>query len=102
MPYDRIKISKSLDVDAEKILLRSAEFYRERNIELMMNTQLTELNPRGKLATLSNGQQIQYDKIFLATGSTYVNLIFIDDVVIIIIINIYDSCFQTEKTLHDR
>ncbi|EEB14629.1 rubredoxin-NAD reductase, putative [Pediculus humanus corporis] len=70
LPYDRIKISKSLDVDAEKILLRSAEFYRERNIELMMNTQLTELNPRGKLATLSNGQQIQYDKIFLATGST--------------------------------
>ncbi|KAK6641532.1 hypothetical protein RUM44_013244 [Polyplax serrata] len=70
LPYDRIKVSKSFDVDIQKITLRPADFYQQRNVELKLNTQLTDLDPWKKIATLSNGEKLNYDKIFLATGST--------------------------------
>lgn len=69
-PYDRIKLSKALDIDVNKITLRPAEFYKERGIEVMLNTEVTAINPSNKSVKLGNNEEIKYDKIFLATGST--------------------------------
>lgn len=69
LPYDRIKVSKAMDLDVNKILLRTQEFYDDNHIETMLNVEATNLNTSNKEVTLSNGYKIKYDKIYIATGS---------------------------------
>uniref|UniRef100_A0A1B6CZA7 Rieske domain-containing protein n=1 Tax=Clastoptera arizonana TaxID=38151 RepID=A0A1B6CZA7_9HEMI len=69
-PYDRIKVSKVLDSEPEKIQLRSNEFYAENNIELMKGVSAVKLDTKLKQVELSNNQKLKYDKVFIATGST--------------------------------
>ncbi|KAK7794502.1 hypothetical protein R5R35_004720 [Gryllus longicercus] len=69
IPYDRIKLSKILDASPEKLALRSADFYKDNNIELKLGTELLNLDATNKVAHLSSGEKINYDSIFLATGS---------------------------------
>ena len=73
-PYDRIKLSKALDIDVSKITLRPAEFYKEKGIDIMLSTEVTSIDPNSKSVKLSNNEELKYDKIFLATGSTLVFL----------------------------
>lgn len=70
LPYDRIKLSKALDADVSKITLRPEEFYRERNIQVILSTELVSLDAASKSIELSSGVKMNYDKVFLATGST--------------------------------
>jgi len=60
LPYDRPKLSKAMSSTADKILLRPAEFYKERNIEFLLGVEVTELDAATKTATLSNGNKLQY------------------------------------------
>lgn len=69
LPYDRVKVSKSMDVDAEKILLRTQRFYDDNHIETMLGVEASNLDTSGKEVTLSNGYKIKYDKVYIATGS---------------------------------
>ena len=70
LPYDRVKVSKSMDVDPEKILLRTQMFYDDNHIETMVGVEATNLDTNEKEVTLSNGYKIKYDKVYIATGST--------------------------------
>ncbi|KAF7998600.1 hypothetical protein HCN44_011008 [Aphidius gifuensis] len=69
LPYDRVKVSKIMDFDIEKSLLRPQFFYDERKIETKLNVEATELIPSKKIIKLSNGENLKYDHVFLATGS---------------------------------
>lgn len=69
LPYDRVKVSKLMDFEIEKSLLRPQSFYDERNIQTMLNLEATELIPSEKTIKLNNGQSLKYDYVFLATGS---------------------------------
>lgn len=69
VPYDRIKVSKTLDFDLKKSQLRTQQFYEDNHIETMLNVEATNLSPTIKEVTLSNGYKIKYDKIYIATGS---------------------------------
>jgi NADPH-dependent 2,4-dienoyl-CoA reductase/sulfur reductase-like enzyme len=71
-PYDRPNLSKELMAGtgkAEWMPLRSARFYEEAGIELLMGEKVTALDPVKKVATLRGGKAMPFDKALLATGA---------------------------------
>ena len=69
LPYDRVKVSKTIDFDVQKALLRPQSFYDENNIETKLQVEATKLNTEKQTITLSNGEELHYDSLFIATGS---------------------------------
>lgn len=69
LPYDRVKLSKAMDVTINKIEFRNKEFYENYGIEAMIGVAATHVNSSEKSVTLDNGYIIKYDKLFLGTGS---------------------------------
>ncbi|XP_052901936.1 apoptosis-inducing factor 3 isoform X1 [Anopheles moucheti] len=69
LPYDRIKVSKTMDMDLEKCLLRTQQFYDANDIEVMLGIAVTRLDGATREITLDNGYKIRYDKAYIATGS---------------------------------
>src|ERR1700687_2603286 len=71
VPYDRPNLSKDFLAGAaseESIPLRSKDFYREHEIELLLNTRVAAIDPRDKSVQLANGSQRKFDALLLATG----------------------------------
>jgi len=77
LPYDRPKLSKAMSITVDKIQFRDEEFYKRNDIELMLSTEVTELNPQAKSVTLSNGESIKYDAALVSTGGLPQDLAFI-------------------------
>lgn len=69
LPYDRILVSKTMDFDLQKKLLRDEKFYEQNEIETITNTEVTAVDTANRELTLSNGYKIKYDKLYIATGS---------------------------------
>lgn len=69
LPYDRVKVSKALDVGIDKIQLRNDEFYAQNGIEVLKNTEATKVDTSTKQVTLSTGATLGYDCLYIATGS---------------------------------
>ena len=69
LPYDRIKVSKVMDMDVQKILLRPQIFYDENKIETKLGVEATGLETARNIVKLSNAEELQYDYLFIATGS---------------------------------
>lgn len=68
LPYDRVKVSKVMDFDITKAEFRTAEFYQENGIEVLRGIEATGVNTENKTVALSNGNQINYDRLYIATG----------------------------------
>lgn len=70
-PYDRTELSKRYlrSDDAPDPALRPASFYREYDIDLLLDTTVTKLSTRDRTLTLEDGSEMQYDRVLLATGS---------------------------------
>lgn len=60
--YSRNKIKR------EQVFLKTAEWYQQKNIELLKKTKATALNCTDHLITLSSGEEIKYGKLLLAIG----------------------------------
>lgn len=69
LPYDRVKISKFMNLESEKLELRTRPFYDANEIEIMLNTEATSLDTSNNEISLSTGTKLIYDKLFIATGS---------------------------------
>lgn len=69
LPYDRVKVSKALDLKVENHLLRSQSFYDKNNIEVKLGSSATNLDTEKQTVTLCNNEQLRYDYLFIATGS---------------------------------
>lgn len=69
LPYDRVKVSKAMDFDVHKNEYRNIGFYDEYGIEAMTGTEATGIDTLKKTVSLSNGYNIKYDKVYIATGS---------------------------------
>lgn len=70
-PYERPPLSKELltaPVRIEPQLFCSPDQYRAHDIELLLETTVTELDPSGAVRTAS-GQAISFDQLLIATGS---------------------------------
>lgn len=72
LPYDRPPLSKEAllsGIEADKLLLRSPEWYEEQAITTVLGTAATHLDPGSQRVTLSDGRVLDYDGLVLATGS---------------------------------
>lgn len=69
LPYDRVKVSKAMDVKIDSMLLRTHDFYSDNDIEAMVGVEATKLDTQERQVSLSNGFTIKYDKVYIATGS---------------------------------
>ncbi len=76
-PCDRPNLSKDFlagTANEEWIPLRSMDFYREHQIELLLNTRVAAIDPRKKSVQLADGSNRKFDALLLATGAEPVKL----------------------------
>ena len=72
-PYIRPPLSKDFLAGAaerDSVFVEPPEWYREHEIDLLLGTQVTELDPAGQRVVLDSGASIDYDAALLATGSS--------------------------------
>ncbi|XP_034249300.1 apoptosis-inducing factor 3 isoform X2 [Thrips palmi] len=69
LPYDRIKLSKMLDVEVSKLQLRDESFYKEHGIEVRTGTSVKSIDSKGKKVILNDGSEINYTRLLVASGS---------------------------------
>ncbi|XP_022407225.1 apoptosis-inducing factor 3 isoform X3 [Delphinapterus leucas] len=82
LPYDRPKLSKSLDAQLEQLALRPKEFFRAHGIEVLTEaqdpeaslcpagSQVVTVDVRNKKAVFKDGFKLEYSKLLLAPGSS--------------------------------
>ncbi|MGQ9609429.1 MAG: FAD-dependent oxidoreductase [bacterium] len=71
LPYDRTQLSKGYikNPDSKHPILRSEDFYKDYDIEVLTNHEVTNLDPSSKTITFKGNSTIKYDKVLIATGS---------------------------------
>ncbi|WP_010126443.1 NAD(P)/FAD-dependent oxidoreductase [Sphingomonas sp. KC8] len=72
-PYERPPLSKdyfSGEKSFERILIRPATFWAERNVDLLLNRRVTAVDPAAHQVTLADGSTIGYGKLIWATGGS--------------------------------
>jgi NADPH-dependent 2,4-dienoyl-CoA reductase/sulfur reductase-like enzyme len=70
-PYDRPPLSKQIlagQWEAPRITLRTAEQFAALGLDLRLGVRATRLDPAGRLVTLSDGTDVPYDGLVVATG----------------------------------
>jgi NAD(P)H-nitrite reductase large subunit len=67
-PYDRPKLSKALDVEIDKILLRDENFYKDNQIKFLKNHKVKKIDFEKRVVECENGTLVDYDKLVIATG----------------------------------
>ena len=71
LPYQRPPLSKAYlkgEMDAERLLLKSADWFEDNQVEVRLSSQVTALDRLAKTVTV-DGETLGYDKLILATGS---------------------------------
>jgi apoptosis-inducing factor 3 len=71
LPYDRPQLTKEYlegKSDDDMLPLRPEEFYRDYDIECVLNNRVKEANIPYRLVTFDNGEELAFDSILLATG----------------------------------
>jgi 3-phenylpropionate/trans-cinnamate dioxygenase ferredoxin reductase component len=71
-PYQRPPLSKKYfagELARERLLLRPAAFYAEKNVALEQNARVEEIEPAARRVRLRDGRTLAYDRLLLATGS---------------------------------
>ena len=71
LPYQRPPLSKSFlagDLERDRLLLRPEQFYGTREIELRLGTRVDSFDSARARVSLSNGEEIPYSQLLLATG----------------------------------
>lgn len=72
VPYQRPPLSKQYlagTQGADKVYLRAEKFYADKDIQLMLDTRATQIDPGTKTINLDNGETIAYEKLLISTGS---------------------------------
>eukprot|EP00732_Lithocolla_globosa_P003632 Lithocolla_globosa_v1_NODE_2993_length_1802_cov_15.983400.p1 type:complete len:575 gc:universal NODE_2993_length_1802_cov_15.983400:47-1771(+) len=68
VPIDRVKLSKGLKVELDKITLRDQTFFDDAHIELMLKEEVTKVDPKNQTVSVSSGSTIKYTNLLVATG----------------------------------
>lgn len=70
-PYERPPLSKAVLTEAEEPAVKffqSVTTYDERNIDLLLQTKVLEIDAKARRLTLDNGATQPFDKLLIATG----------------------------------
>jgi 3-phenylpropionate/trans-cinnamate dioxygenase ferredoxin reductase subunit len=57
------------ELTRDRLLLRPATFYAEKNVTLELGTRVEEIDPKQRRVRLRDGRALSYDRLMLATGS---------------------------------
>lgn len=71
-PYNRPECSKGYlrgEESREEPLVQPQEFWSEQKVELLTRTSVTALDLEGRIAKLSDKQEIRFEKALIATGA---------------------------------
>jgi apoptosis-inducing factor 3 len=71
LPYDRPQLTKEYlegKSDDGMLPLRSEEFYRDHDIECMLNSRVKKVAISNRLITFENGEELTYDSLLVASG----------------------------------
>ncbi|MDR0820821.1 MAG: FAD-dependent oxidoreductase [Endomicrobium sp.] len=70
--YGRPLISYYLSgkVNPESMYYRNEDFYKSRNIEVLLNTEAEKIDMQKKEVLAGGGKKLSYDKLLIATGSS--------------------------------
>ncbi len=72
LPYHRPPLSKAFlkEGNEEKLLIRSKAFFEKKNIQLLDETTVTEINRSTREVITNAGKKYAYDHLILATGTS--------------------------------
>ncbi|WP_339719541.1 FAD-dependent oxidoreductase [uncultured Paraglaciecola sp.] len=73
LPYQRPPLSKAFLQDSlpeQRLWLRPETFYKTKDIELLLKTRVSRIDAEQKTVTLENGENLDYEKLILATGAS--------------------------------
>jgi len=73
IPYERPPLSKDYLMGKhgrDKIYVRPREWYRDHDVDLRLGTTVAAIDPAARKVVLERGDQLGYDKLLLATGSS--------------------------------
>ncbi|PTD24424.1 NAD(P)/FAD-dependent oxidoreductase [Sphingomonas fennica] len=73
LPYERPPLSKdyfSGEKTFERILIRPAAFWEERNVDLLLGRRVVSVDPAAHSVTLADGSGLGYGKLIWATGGS--------------------------------
>ena len=72
LPYDRPPLSKGILLGADEpttALPHDEAWYREQQVELRLGDPVASIDPDGRTVTLISGEQLEWERLLLATGS---------------------------------
>jgi NADPH-dependent 2,4-dienoyl-CoA reductase/sulfur reductase-like enzyme len=72
-PYDRPPLSKGVlagEIDPGSLSYRHPSWYAEQEIELLLGRRAVALEPSMRLVRTAGGEELLYDDLLIATGST--------------------------------
>jgi len=67
--YDRVALTSFFEVGAEALSFLPAGRYDDPRVSLRLGTAVVAISPRQRVVTLSNGEELAYDELVLATGA---------------------------------
>jgi len=73
IPYQRPPLSKKFlagELAVERLYVKPAAFYAHPNTDLRLGMRVEQLDISRKIVTLSDGDELQYERLLLATGTT--------------------------------
>jgi apoptosis-inducing factor 3 len=76
-PVDRPNLSKDYlagTAQEEWIPLRSSDYYRDRRIDLLLNSRVSSLDTKRRRILLEDGEELEFGVLLLATGADPVRL----------------------------
>jgi NADPH-dependent 2,4-dienoyl-CoA reductase/sulfur reductase-like enzyme len=77
LPYDRPNLSKDYlagNASEDWIPLRTADFYKEQNIDVRLKARAASIDIVGREVALADGSRVAFDALLLATGANPVRL----------------------------
>lgn len=72
-PYQRPPLSKKYllgELERERLFIRPLEWYAEQGVETRFDTRISEIKPVERQVMTDAGDNIEYDKLVLCTGSS--------------------------------
>jgi 3-phenylpropionate/trans-cinnamate dioxygenase ferredoxin reductase subunit len=72
LPYQRPPLSKAYlkgDLAADRLFIKPSGFYQENGCTLVLGRRVTAINRKARSVSLSDGQDLAWTKLVLATGS---------------------------------
>jgi len=72
LPYNRPPLSKKFlsgELERERLLLRSPQFYEQHSVETRLGVRVTAIDRGAQRLRLGDGDELTYDKLLLCVGS---------------------------------